>query len=125
MSLRYLKILSLAALSAAALPVLAAAPDPVAAPDNDTQASVQTSVQVPLNDVNLSSGAGAEKVYRRLERAAEDACGDDWPVRHDLFRQSDVRQCELQAVRGAVAQIDQPTLTAVYDRHAPRAGGGG
>jgi UrcA family protein len=118
MSLRCLKILSLAALSATALPVLAAAPDPSVAYDNDGQMSA--SVQVPLNDVNLSSGAGAEKAYRRLERAAEDACGEDWPVRHDLFRQSDVQQCESQAIRDAVVQINQPTLTAVYDRHASR-----
>ena len=115
MSLRYSKILSLAALLAMALPVLAAAPDAVTPYDNDSERSVQ----VPLTDLYVSSGAGAEKVYRRLERAAEDACGNDWPVRHDLYRQSDVQRCESQAVRDAVEQINQPTLTAVYDQHAP------
>ena len=115
MTLRSLKILSLAALSAMALPLLAAAADAVT-PNDDVS---QTSVQVPLNDLDVRSGAGAEKVYRRLERAAEDACGDEWPVRHDLFRQSDVRQCESQAVRDAVEQINQPKLTAVYQQHSP------
>jgi hypothetical protein len=51
MSLRCLKILSLAALTAGALPALAAQTEPPAPYDNDDQMSVQ----VPLRDVDLSS----------------------------------------------------------------------
>ncbi len=39
----------------------------------------------------------------------------------DIWQLRDIDQCEQQAIESAVVQINQPLLTALYDRHYPYA----
>jgi UrcA family protein len=69
-------------------------------------------VKVLYSDLNLTSIDGATTLYRRLQSAAESVCAEHGTrdVR-SIFR---VRTCESAAMSAAVADINQPTLTAYY-----------
>ena len=69
-------------------------------------------VTVLFSDLNLTSIDGATTLYRRLQSAAESVCAEHGTrdVR-SIFR---VRTCESAAMSAAVADINQPTLTAYY-----------
>jgi UrcA family protein len=107
MLLRYLKVASLVGLgvAAGAAPVLAAPPHMM-----ETQ-----SVLVRFGDVDLSSTAGAEQLYRRLERAARDVCSeDDWSTRRKLWLQQGIEECKARAIDDAVARVNSPALTDLH-----------
>ncbi|MGH8286952.1 MAG: UrcA family protein [Steroidobacteraceae bacterium] len=72
----------------------------------------QRIIEVEYGDLDLSSTGGAAALYRRLEAAAHDACaeGDS----RDARAAARVRECERQAIAGAVARVDRPTLTALH-----------
>lgn len=83
--------------------------------------TVTTHVVVHYGDLKLNTNGGAERLYVRLDRAAERACGaEDWD---QLFIEtwSAIHACEQTAITRAVSQVDSPKLTAVYDRHFQRA----
>jgi UrcA family protein len=69
-------------------------------------------VKVPFSDLNLTSIEGATTLYRRLQNAAESVCAEHGTrdVR-SLFR---AQTCMSAAMTAAVADINQPTLTAYY-----------
>jgi UrcA family protein len=69
-------------------------------------------VKVLYSDLDLTSIDGATTLYRRLQSAAESVCaehGTKGPG--SVFR---VKTCVSAAVSAAVADINQPTLTAYY-----------
>ncbi len=94
------------------------------APDRDAGDSVTSHDIVRYRDLNLSSDTGAERLYRRLDRAAARVCGDNPfdPAYMRLWQS--VRSCETGALGRAVAQVDSPKLTAIYDQHAGGAAAG-
>ena len=71
---------------------------------------------VKYSDLNLATNGGAETLYGRLHRAAESVCGDTaWgqlPLDVYLATQS----CEKNAMSRAVAKVDSPKLTALFDQ---------
>jgi UrcA family protein len=69
-------------------------------------------VVVHFSDLNPTSIEGATTLYRRLQSAAENVRteGDT----RDLARVFRVKTCVSAAISAAVADINQPALTAYY-----------
>jgi UrcA family protein len=76
------------------------------------------SVRVHYADLNLSTASGAEELYRRISFAAHEVCGDV-TVPSFVNQNRAYRECRRTAVEDAVAKVDRPKLTALYDRHFP------
>jgi UrcA family protein len=75
-------------------------------------------VRVHYGDLNPSTRNGATELYRRISFAAHEVCGDVMlPSFVNLSRA--YRQCRQTAMEDAVAKVDAPKLTALYDRHFP------
>jgi UrcA family protein len=89
---------------------------PARAADDDSQ---QTRITVHFADLDLNTPKGNHELYMRLRGAARTACSDETDV-VDVTQFRDIERCEQQAISTAVAQIDRPTLTALYDKHFPR-----
>jgi UrcA family protein len=94
-----------AALSCAA-PVLAQTSDSV------------TSVSVKYRDLNIGSPAGAQVLLKRIETAANTACGGAPDIRL-LNQWTTFEACRRSAVGRAVAAVDSPMLTAMAHRGFP------
>lgn len=73
------------------------------------------SVHVSYADLNLGSEAGARAMYTRLSGAAHRACGDS-SGRMSITEAREIRECVSGALDRAVAALDQPTVTALYER---------
>jgi UrcA family protein len=74
---------------------------------------------VRFGDLDLASQHGADQLYSRLLNAARYVCGaNDDPVY--FYERHAVRHCEQVSIENAVAEIDRPQVTAVYDEHFPR-----
>ncbi len=70
---------------------------------------------VKFGDLNLSSPNGATALYGRIKVAAYEVCGSfdtDVYGRLDL---TGVNTCVHHAVRNAVAKVNQPALSAIYN----------
>jgi len=94
-----LTLAAAAALAVAGLPAVPAA-EPGAAP----------TVTVRYDDLNLTTDGGVRALYARLTRAAEMVCPDRF--NRELARASGARACQAQAIDAAVAQVNNPLLTA-------------
>ncbi|MAL93663.1 MAG: hypothetical protein CME40_01060 [Haliea sp.] len=79
---------------------------------------VQRSIPVSFADLNLNRSAGLNTLYRRLERATEQACGPREDGRN-LALHRDQRQCQSRAMDSAVAEIGH---FALDDLHLARTG---
>ena len=80
-----------------------------------TQASAQTvgpDVVVRYADLNISTAAGAEKLYERIRLAAAEVCPP--ANRFDVVRYRMYLSCQDAAVAHAVGSISSPQLAAVY-----------
>jgi UrcA family protein len=69
-------------------------------------------VKVLYSDLNLTRIDGATTLYRRLQSAAESVCAEHGT--RDVSSVFRVKTCESAAISAAVADINQPTLTAYY-----------
>ncbi len=98
----------------AALMMIAPAPAGVNASE---PAMIQKSVTVRLSDLDLKQPADAAKLYQRIRRAAERACGDGLTSGSPLAQPVD-RDCVSNAIAHAVATVDRPLLTTIYQRTA-------
>lgn len=85
------------------------------ADDAATAPTVRT-VHVRYEDLNLSSQAGSERLYRRITNAAREACSEPDP--RDLAGWSAARKCESLAVAKAVADLNSPQLAMVFAAHS-------
>jgi UrcA family protein len=76
-------------------------------------------VAVKLKDLNLQTPADAQVLLERLDQAAYQACGGN-PKFHSTYATTPertlavFRECREAAVRRAVDQIDNSTLTRSY-----------
>ncbi len=87
----------------------------VARADGDQEVS---SVKVNFGDLDVSTMKGSKTLYLRLQNAANDVCGDTVGIlSFPELRQ--IRRCDQEAIESAVARVDRPLLTALYDRHFP------
>ena len=93
---------------------------PAFATDEFATDEAQT-VDVHFRDLDLAKNQDAKVLFMRLKDAAEDVCGTTYDAA-SLFTRLQIKQCQKEAIGGAVAKIDQPLLTAVYDRHFERRG---
>jgi UrcA family protein len=78
-------------------------------------------VDVRFHDLDLAKNKDAKVLFMRLRDAAEDVCGTTYDAA-SLFTRLQVEQCQKEAIGGAVEKINQPLLTAVYDKHFERRG---
>jgi UrcA family protein len=67
---------------------------------------------VRFKDLNLSSTEGAAVLYGRIKSAANDVCGKG--DRFNLSQARTIQVCINEAVSRAVAQINSPMLTSLY-----------
>ena len=109
------KINTLAALTLA----LAAFAQPASAAENLDRA--QRSVTISYADLNLASAAGGMELYKRINHAAETACGP-MPAGVVVYlyplAQRHYKKCVHQAVDNAVAGLDNPMVTALHNGQA-------
>jgi UrcA family protein len=68
--------------------------------------------EIHFSDLNLTSIDGATALYHRLRNAAESVCTEQG-IR-DLGSVMRVRHCVSAAISAAVADINEPVLTAYY-----------
>jgi UrcA family protein len=76
-------------------------------PDNSVPHKV-----VRFSDLNLNTPEGVAVLYRRINSAAYEVCGN--PDRYDL---SELKQqiCVKDAVSRAIAKVNSPMLTSLYE----------
>jgi UrcA family protein len=67
---------------------------------------------VSFRDLNMHSPEGIEIAFKRIKNAARDVCAT--PDRYDLS-ESALKPCINDAVAKAVAQVDSPLLTSLYE----------
>jgi UrcA family protein len=72
------------------------------------------SVKVRYEDLNLTTPAGSATLLRRITQAAKVVC-PEYPA-GDVRRIKIFRPCYREAVANAVANVHQPSLTALYAR---------
>jgi UrcA family protein len=70
------------------------------------------SVTVHFGDLNINSASGAERLYQRIARAAEDVCGDNSASQRLLMYSSRYATCVRSAIGAAVARVNHPEVTA-------------
>jgi len=68
---------------------------------------------VKYTDLGVSTTQGAGALYNRIRIAADHVCA---PLNHgDLSSHMRVQACTHTAIADAVSQVNQPSLSAVYD----------
>ena len=70
-------------------------------------------MHVKYADLNINTPAGAAALYQRIRVAADQVCA--FPGTRDLAVFAKVKACTDQAVAHAVAAVNNPTLTGIYD----------
>jgi UrcA family protein len=73
--------------------------------------SAARSVTVNYEDVNLTTLAGATRLYQRISDAARQVCGEPG---YGLQARRLWQDCYRAAVADAVAAVNSPMLTTVY-----------
>ena len=74
---------------------------------------------VSFKDLNLSSTEGAGVAYRRIKSAADEVCGKR--DRFELSQSHAIQTCINEAVSRAVAQVNSPMLTSLYNAKTGKA----
>lgn len=74
---------------------------------------VQTSVRVNFSDLDLSAPEDAAVLYRRIQKAARQACGGSTPIR-SLAQQAEFQACQDMAIAQAVQDVGRNELIAVH-----------
>jgi UrcA family protein len=82
-------------------------------------ADTHVSKVVSFRDLNLNSTEGAAVLYNRIKSAATEVCtgGNSY----DLSRFHAVQTCINESVSRAVAQVDRPMLTSLYEAKTGKA----
>ena len=72
-------------------------------------------MRVALGDLNLRNGEGADRAFRRIQRAADTFC-DFRPEDRSLSHRADARACRDRMTYLAVNKLDSRLVTARYER---------
>ena len=99
-------------LTAPVLCLTAAATLSCAAPVIAQTSDTVPSVSVRYGDLNIASRPGAQVLLKRIEAAANTACGGAPDVRQ-LDRLASFEACRRSAVARAVVAVNSPVLTAM------------
>jgi UrcA family protein len=73
-------------------------------------------VVVRFGDLDLATKADAEKLYTRIEFAAQQVCRQVDPV--EMQRHEAATRCMEQVMAQAVSRVSSPQLAAVYAQRA-------
>ena len=76
------------------------------------------SISVKYGDLNIGSPAGAQVLLKRIEAAANTACGGAPDIRQ-LNQWSSFERCRRSAVDRAVVSVGSPTMMAMAHRDSP------
>ncbi len=76
--------------------------------------------RVYFKDLNINSPEGAAVLYGRIKKAANVVCGESRNA--DLSQIRLVQACINDAVSRAVAQVNSPMLTSIYNEKTGKAG---
>jgi UrcA family protein len=76
------------------------------------------SVTVKYGDLNIGSRAGAQVLLKRIDAAANIACGGEPDIR-ELNRVASFETCRRSAVARAVVAANSPMLTAMAHGGSP------
>lgn len=76
------------------------------------------SVAVKYSDLNIGSRAGAQVLLKRIDAAANTACGGAPDIRQ-LNQLASFEACRRSAVARAVVAVDSPMLTAMAHGGSP------
>jgi UrcA family protein len=87
-----------------------------------SEPGVPLTKKVVYGDLNLDSEQGANTLYKRLHRAAEEVCAPFNNV--ELARRVAWQICVNHAVTAAVEQVNRPMVTAVHNRSVNRSDSG-
>jgi UrcA family protein len=74
---------------------------------------------VNFRDLNLNTAEGAAALYKRIKSAASEVCGHSDSF--DLSRLYVPQTCINEAVSRAVAQVNRPMLTSLYQAKTGKA----
>ena len=74
------------------------------------------SVSVRYDDLNLSTSAGVNTLYRRISMAAREVCPDIYSRDPHVFVAA--RYCQAAAVTKAVSEVNNPRLAMLHAAHA-------
>jgi UrcA family protein len=77
-------------------------------------ASAGQMVAVRTDDLSLSRPADAQRLLRRLDRAALDVCGASIVSVREMQAATRASDCYAQAMAQAVAQVGSPTVSDLY-----------
>ncbi len=77
------------------------------------QAADAPQVHVKYADLDVGTTAGATILYQRIRAAADQVCGV--PGTWELARVRQVKACVARAVADAVAAVNAPALSGVYE----------
>lgn len=77
---------------------------------------------VSFADLDLSKPAGAQTLYKRIQKAARHVCGPIDKYMYVTPRKA-FRECYQEAIAAAVAQVDRPSLTALHREQTRTASG--
>ena len=105
-------------LTAPVLGLTAAATLSCAAPVLAQTSDTVPSVSVKYGDLNIGSPAGAQVLLKRIEAAANIACGGAPDIRQ-LSQWASYEACRRSAVARAVVAVDLPMLTAMAHGGSP------
>lgn len=105
-------------LTAPVLCLAAAATLSCAAPVLARTSDTAPSVLVKYGDLNIGSPAGAQVLLRRIEAAANTACGGAPDIRQ-LNQWASFEACRRSAIAKAVVAVDSPMLTAMAHGGSP------
>jgi UrcA family protein len=70
-------------------------------------------VHVNYGDLNINSTAGANVLYQRIRRAADQVC--EAHGQRDLGALAAAKNCKTRAITEAVGMVRSPILTRVYE----------
>jgi UrcA family protein len=70
------------------------------------------SVSVRYDDLNLSTTAGVDALYRRISSAARDVCPDIYS--RDTQVALSAHRCQAAAIATAVSQVNSPGLAMLH-----------
>jgi UrcA family protein len=79
------------------------------------------SLRITVSDLDLNKSSDVATLYQRIKSAAQQACGADVVTGSRLISGSK-KQCLSQAVDSAVAQINNPSLSAYHKQGSTKAG---
>jgi UrcA family protein len=75
----------------------------------------EAQMRVKVGDLNLLNGDGADRAFRRIQRAATTFC-DVRPEDRSLTQQFHARKCRDRMTYLAVNKLDSRLVTARYER---------